>query len=820
MSGTLKLGDIIAYGALHKYYRQHVLGRKYLTGNWGRNDNIERGREEQYGRKVWTNFGYNRFGENGIHSCSSPMYEFPTGVVAGNRGSRIIINNVEFLRNNGWGRRTADDLWYLWTDWNDSGFPFRPTGYHAPKTWRTDKCNSNPSSHRLNIKITDDRKTFRFQPLPVGNSDYNGAEVASDEPSTAEFSRKVLADSVYTGPINSSTDIELKNYYSVGTTVAEQVVNSKNTDTYDLETNTKEENYKFTQGLEYKAGADIGLVKNEAKVSAGFEQQRNNAQSLQTGTIKSVGFSESKSYEVTKEETREITIKIQGDKATPSDSGLASGNLIQGECYKIALYRRYDRTTTPVHSTFRMTGGTTSVVDTVSKSRPLMKEVPTMEIIQHAKNHWADSNLDTNTKDLKEVYDRRGILGFEYSGKTVLSNDINYGNEIVYHLDTTCQPLNTRGDNSSSKEESRSMRKNELSNNLDFRDKYDFSDSAGGASGLSIDLMNYSKTDYDKKGVFGSGGKDLINLVPTIKPIIFDSFESSYFEGSEAADNIELGSSTSNNSISTNDGSDKVRVSTDQESISLGDGDDILKIDSGNQSSIILGGGSDTVVLKNGNMSFIVNDFNPIFDSFKISDSLRNKGLTTSLKVTPGDEKHLVDSYVEFKLDDKIIGEAHFDLSDVTLSNLFDKSYLKEFALLNSKYKSIDLGDVLAFSSRENVDSWDLFDKVFVDENLLFKPKFSPDDWIQISKEEKRELLWDAVRDIQPEELEFSSKDDMKIINEKVSSYGTKELNNTISGNTTKRELNQFIKVHDIDNPDSFVDGFGALTYNAYAELG
>ena len=819
MSGTLKLGDIIAYGALHKYFREHVLGREHLTGSWKREDNISRGKEEKYGRKVWTSFGYERFGQNGVHSCSSPMYEFPTGVVAGSSGSRRTINNVEFLRNNGWGRKTANELWYLWSRWNDSGHPFRPTGYHAPKGWRVDKCNSNPSSHRLNIKITDDRRTFRFQPLPVGDSSYNDAEVASDEPSTAEFSRRVLADSVYTGPINSSTDIELKNYYSVGTTVAEQVVNKKNTDTYALKTETDDTNYKFTQSVEYKAGANVGPVKNEAKVSAQFEQQRNNSQSKQTGTIKSVGFSESKSYEVTKEETREITIKIQGDKATPSDSGLASGNLIQGECYKIALYRRYDRTTMPVYSTFRMSGGTTSVVDTVWKNRPLMKEVPTMEIIQHAKNHWADSNLITNTKDLKPYYDNFGNLGFEYSGKTVLSNDINYGNEIVYYLDTTCQPLNKRGDNSSSKEESRSMRKSELSNNLDFREKYDFSDSEGRASGLSIDLMAYNKNDYYNEGVFGSGGKDLVNLAPSKKPIIFDSFESSYFEGSEGADNIKLGSNTLNNSISTNDGRDKVRVSTDQETIFLGDGDDILKIDSGNQSSIILGRGSDTVVLNDGNLSFIVNDFNPIFDSFKISDSLRKRGLTTSLKVSPGDEKHLVDSYVEFKLDDKIIGEARFDLSDVSLSNLFDKGYLKQFALLSSKYRKLDLGETLGYGTKAQVDSWDLFEKVFVDQELLFKPKVSPDDWTQISMKEKRKLLRNAMRDIQLEELEVSSKEDMSIINEQIDATKKGDYN-VIHGSTTKRELNQFIKVHDIEDPDSFVDGFGALTTNAYIELG
>lgn len=819
MSGTLKVGDIIAYGALHKYFRDHVLNRKYLAGhgNYKREDNIKRGQAERHGRKIYTSFGYNEFGENGVNPCRANMYEFPTGVVAGNSGQRISIGNVDFNQSGGWGRNTADDLWYLWTDWNNSGFPFQPTGYHVPKGWRVDKCNSRPSSHRMNIDIIDNRSTFRFKALPVSSKpEYNEAEVSSDEHSKFEFSELVLLDNVKTGFINSATNIDRVIKFRVGTTVTEQVVNSRNTDVYDIKTKTKEKDLRFTQGVKLKAGADVGPVKYEGEVSAGFEQGLKDSQSFQTGTITSVGFSESKTYEVREDREDEIRIVVTGANATPSDESLDTATLVMGEEYDITLWRQNTTTSTPVYSNFTMSGGTTTVIDRSANNRPLMREIPTMEIITHAKNHWADSNLDTNTNDLKPIYNRGRLSGYEYTGKAILSNNLNHSTSIRYHLvadDTDQNSSSSRNSTSSARDGGH------LSNDLDFRKSHDASAFVGGVSGLSIDLKDFDKADYDNETVYGSAGQDLVSVIPSKKPIVFDDFISSSFEGSEGDDKIDLGSKTSSNYISTKSGNDKVKVSTDQKLVSLGEGNDILEINSGKFPNIILGNGSDIVKLDGKNMYFKVNDFNPIYDSFRISETLKNEGVEASLKVARGDDKHLVNSYIEFKSNDEIIGEAHLDLSDVSLSNLFDKNYLKTFSFLNSKYNALDFGDVNKYASSINIDSWDLFERVFLDGKLLYKSKAMIEDWSELNLSEKRELTQKAMRDVQPGELMTSSRKDYMQVTEKLNSFDDKKISDSLASNVSNRQYNQYIKTHSINDPDAFIEGFEALTFNSYADL-
>ena len=793
MSGTLNLPAIIEYGALHKYFRDHVLNRKYLSGNgnYKREDNIKRGKEERHGRKLYTSFGYNEFGENGVNACSKNMYEFPTGVVAGNSGERIRINNADFNRNDGVGRTKADDLWFLWNKYNDSGFPFQPTGYHVPKGWRVDKCNSKPSSQRMNIDIIDNRNTFSFKASRVSSDPlYNDAEVSSDELSKFEYSDIEWMDEIDTEFINSATEINQGLKFRVGTTVTEQVINSKNIDDYDLKTETKGKDYRFTQGVKFKAGSNLGPVKVEGEVSAGFEQGLTDTHTKQTGTITSVGFSESKTYEVTEDREQSTLISVNGANATPSDESLDIATLRMGENYNISLYRYKTITSTPVYSNFVMSGGLTTVIDRVGNNRPIMKQIPTMEIITHAKKRWADSNLDTNTKDLEPIYNRGRLTGYGYTGKAILSNSLNHTTVIKYHL-----VVDDENPNSSSSRSSTSYARvgGHLSDDLDFRKSHDASEFVGGVSGLSIDLNNFDKTDYDNETVYGSAGQDLVKVIPSKNPIQFDQFISSNFEGSEGDDKIDLGSKTSKNYISTNNGNDKVKVSTDQNIVSLGEGNDILKIDSGRLPNIILGNGSDIVKLNGKNMYFEVNDFNPIYDSFRLSEVVSNQGLEASLKVARGDDKHLANSYIEFKADDEIIGKAHLDLSDVSLSNLFEKDYLRMLSFLNSKYKALDFGDVGKYASSENVDAWNLFEHIFIDSKLLYKSKELIEDWSELNLSGKKELIQNAMLDVQASD----------------------SLGNKISN----RQYNQYIKAHSINEPDAFIEGFEALTTNSYADL-
>ena len=251
--------------------------------------------------------------------------------------------------------------------------------------------------------------------------------------------------------------------------------------------------------------------------------------------------------------------------------------------------------------------------------------------------------------------------------------------------------------------------------------------------------------DGDKSTVSGnSAGNNVVEASPDGKHK-FINHKASYLYGNDNKDKFIFEKGDKDNVVDAAGGNESVTSSSSQV-VDLGDGDDVYNIKQGGKHQITLGAGHDAIkITSSKGLDFHITDFDYIDDTFKLGKKLASKKFKQKLIFDEADPSNLNSAYIQFKYGGEIVGTAVPDRDAFSYKALKDPNKHFELAFLNSKF--YDDGSLTNFVKDGGLlNPAELFDSEVIKGGLLLESTLSPEDWRDMSNEDRSSVVFDAIR--------------------------------------------------------------------------
>lgn len=578
----------------------------------------------------------------------------------------------EYIRDNGTNKPISLTLigGLKFDNWNDplhnNPFPTSPGFTDLPQTLHP-RRQTKPQK-----KNSSQRDAFRFKLIPVLGLDQLQYKV--DEASFSDIS--VLGEpirKIATGGTSSTRFIFMESG-NPRIFLKTSVVNTLKQATINGVTNTTE------TGGEREGGVEISARYNHKKKfdpvkGVGREVEKEIGGKVWASLkamwkdVESIEFStEDQTIQTTEVEqnvTRNLDELPRYDKTVTNDSG----NVYQfevGEEYIAHIIYIQTEISSTAKSDIKVGGYNFAVV---SDTGTLYPETLLLSEAIKAGNENMGPKVLGYDKEVFGKFDDTGLY-IDFSGKATFRTTVHNEFSVTY----THSP--SRSDIEKIIDEDPAMLSNSLQSNTT---TYNLKNDVLFGSGIGVSLTPETSKDGHAIIIGGPNPNHIINA-SVDGTHEYREFRSSFINGNDNSDVLILNRSSSDNSIETKGGDDKVVASSSQNYCDTGSGDDRYVIKSGTH-VITTGEGFDFITLRpNGESSFIVKDYDPIKDSIRFRSS-RARSITTNVQEDYADSNYPA---IKFLDGDKVIGElalTDFDRDDVTNCVLLNQREVSSYVI-------------------------------------------------------------------------------------------------------------------------------------------